>query len=103
MATLVACGWAGAVFELLERFGKCSEAKHCKNIKIKWGRTDRPTDKRTKRGVESHSTRLKILPFSFFLLYPCFTFMCEYDTIIIKHHSQIDLLINYMFPKPASK
>ena len=32
-ATLVACGWAGAVFELLEHLGKCSEAKDRKNIK----------------------------------------------------------------------
>ena len=44
-ATLVACGWAGAVFEFLERFGKCSEAKDHKNIKkVKWGPTNRPTD-----------------------------------------------------------
>ena len=47
-ATLVACGWAGAVFELLELLGKCSEAKDHKNIKkVKWGPTDRPTDRRT--------------------------------------------------------
>ena len=32
-ATLVACGWAGAVFELLKHLGKCSEAKDRKNIK----------------------------------------------------------------------
>ena len=40
-ATLVACGWAGAVFELLEHFGRCSKAKDRKNIKkIKWGPTN---------------------------------------------------------------
>ena len=32
-ATLVTRGWAGAVFELLEPLGKCSEAKDRKNIK----------------------------------------------------------------------
>ena len=103
MATPVACGWAGAIFEITRPFGQEQWGHRIKiyknHKKSKMWRTDR----RTKRGVESHSTRLKILPFSFFLLYPCFTFMCEYDTIIIKHHSQIDLLINYMFPKPASK
>ena len=47
-ATLVACGWAGAVFEFLERFGKCSEAKDHKNIKkVKWGMTNRPTNQLT--------------------------------------------------------
>ena len=56
-ATLVACGWAGAVFELLKHLGKCSEAKDRKNIKkVKWGLTDRPingtTDGRTKRVVD---------------------------------------------------
>ena len=36
-ATLVACGWAGAVVELLNHLGKCSEAKDRKNIKkVKW-------------------------------------------------------------------
>ena len=47
-ATLVACGWAGAVFELLKHLGKCSEANDRKNIKkVKWGPTDQPTDRRT--------------------------------------------------------
>ena len=47
-ASPVACGWAGAVFELLKHLGKCSEAKDRKNIKkVKWGPTDRPTDQRT--------------------------------------------------------
>ena len=47
-ATLVACGWAGAVFELLKHLGKCSEAKDRKNIKkVKWGPTDRPTNQPT--------------------------------------------------------
>ena len=59
-ATSVACGWAGAVIELLEHLGKSGEAKDRKNIKkVKWGPTDQPTDGRTKRGVESRSTRLK--------------------------------------------
>ena len=66
-ATPVACGWAGAVFELPEHLGRSSEAKDRKNIKkVKWGPTnrptDRPTDGRTKRGVESRSTRLKRSP-----------------------------------------
>ena len=60
-ATLVACGWAGAVFELLKHLARSSEAKDRKNIKkIKWGLTNRPTDRRKKRGIESRSTRLKI-------------------------------------------
>ena len=29
--TLVACGWAGAVFELLEQLGRGSEAPDCEN------------------------------------------------------------------------
>ena len=64
-ATSVACGWAGAVFELLKHLARSSEAKDRKNIKkVKWGPTDRPTnrptDGRTKRGIESRSTRLKM-------------------------------------------
>ena len=43
-ATLVACGWAGAVMENI--------------TKSKMG-TDRPTDGWTKVGVKSRSTRLK--------------------------------------------
>ena len=44
-ATPVACGWAGAVLELLEHLGRSSEAKDRKNIKkVKWGPTDQPTD-----------------------------------------------------------
>ena len=47
-ATPVACGWAGAVFELLEHLGRSSEAKDRKNIKkVKWGPTNRPTDRPT--------------------------------------------------------
>ena len=34
-ATLVTCGWTGAVFELLKHLGECSEAKDRKNIKKK--------------------------------------------------------------------
>ena len=65
MVTPVACEWAGAVIMLLKQFGKSGEAKDRKNIKkqTKWGPTnrltDQPTDGRTKRGVESRSTRLK--------------------------------------------
>ena len=48
MATLVACGWAGAVFELLKHLARSSEAKDRKNIKkVKWGPTNQPTDRRT--------------------------------------------------------
>ena len=32
-ASLVACGWAGAVFELLKHLARSSEAKDRKNIK----------------------------------------------------------------------
>ena len=47
-ATSVACGWAGAVIELLEHLGKSGEAKDRKNIKkVKWGQTDQPTDRPT--------------------------------------------------------
>ena len=47
-ATSVACGWAGAVFELLKHLARSSEAKDRKNIKkVKWGPTDRPTDQPT--------------------------------------------------------
>ena len=52
-ATLVACGWAGALFELLKHLGKCSEAKDRKNIKkVKWGPTDRPTNQPTDRPTD---------------------------------------------------
>ena len=52
-ATLVACRWAGAVFELLKHLGKRSEAKDRKNIKkIKWGPTDRPTNRLTDRPTD---------------------------------------------------
>ena len=34
-ATPVACGWAGAVFELLKHLGRSSDAKDRKNIKKK--------------------------------------------------------------------
>ena len=50
-------GWAGAMMEVASR---SSELKTLKNAeKVKWGPTDRWTDVRTKRGVESRSTRLK--------------------------------------------
>ena len=58
--SLTACGWAGAVFELLKHLGKSSEAKDRKKLKkVKWGLTDRPTDRRTKLVLESRSTRLR--------------------------------------------
>ena len=54
-ATLVACGWAGAVFELLKHLGKCSEAKDRKNIKkVKWGPTNQPTNRPTNRPTDQH-------------------------------------------------
>ena len=54
-ATEVACGWAGAVFELLKHLSKCSEAKDRKNIKkVKWGPTDRPTNKLTDQPMDGH-------------------------------------------------
>ena len=70
MATLVACGWAGAV---LEKVTGSSGQELCaqkakKRRKSKKG-TDRPTNRPTdqptngpsQRGVESRSTRLKTL------------------------------------------
>ena len=65
-ATPVACGWAGAYLRSLDRLGRSSEAKDCKNPKkVKCdgpmdGWTDRQTDGPKKRGVESRSTRLKM-------------------------------------------
>ena len=62
--TLIACRWAGAVMEKVTGvFGQVhasSELETPKNAKnVKWGWTDGRTDGQTKRGVESHSTRLK--------------------------------------------
>ena len=53
-ASPVACGWAGAVFELLEHLGRNSEAKDRKNPKkVKCdGLTDGPTDRRTDQQSE---------------------------------------------------
>ena len=62
-ATTVACGWAGAVFEVTKAFGHEQRAKDRRNImnKVKCdGRTDGRMDGQTKRGVESSSSRLKI-------------------------------------------
>ena len=61
-ATLIACGWAGAIYGVTRAFGK--EALNRENMKqIKMWRTnqlnDQPTNGRTKQGVESRSTRLK--------------------------------------------
>ena len=52
---LVACGWAGAVFELLKHLGKSSEAKDRKNIKKSKMGTDRPTDQPTNRPTDRYS------------------------------------------------
>ena len=51
-ATLVACGWEGAVFELLKHLGKCSEAKDRKNIKKSKMGTNRPTNQPTNRPTD---------------------------------------------------
>ena len=60
-ATPVACGWAGAVIEVTRSFGQEQwSQKSQKPKKSKVWRTDRRTDGRTKRSVESRSTRLKI-------------------------------------------
>ena len=60
MATSVACGWAGAVFEFLEHLGRSSDAKKTRKHKKEMdGRTDGQTDGQTKRGVELRSTQLK--------------------------------------------
>ena len=56
-ATPVACGWAGAIFEVSWPFGQ--ERWGQKNQKSSV--TDRRTDGPTKQGVESRSTRLKIV------------------------------------------
>ena len=49
-ATPVACGWAGAEFELPEHLGRSSEAKDRKNIKkVKLDRpTNQPADGKSK-------------------------------------------------------
>ena len=47
MATPVACGWAGAVFELLKHLGRSREAKDRKNLEKKWGPTNQPTNRPT--------------------------------------------------------
>ena len=62
-ATLVACGWAGAVLERVTRASGQEQyaQKAQKHRKSKEG-TNRPTDGPIKRGVESRSTRL-IKPF----------------------------------------
>ena len=58
-ATLVACGWAGAVFELLKHLARSSEAKDRKNIKkVKWGPTNRPTDQPTDRRTDKAGYRV---------------------------------------------
>ena len=55
-ATSVACGWAGAVFELLKHLARSSEAKDRKNIKkVKWGLTNQPTNRPTDRPTDRQS------------------------------------------------
>ena len=51
-ATQVACGWAGAIFDVTRAFGQEQYGQRIKNIK-------KTTERRTKRGVESRSTRQK--------------------------------------------
>ena len=67
-ATPVACGWAGAIFEVSGAFGqeRFSQKPHKRWKSKVWqtdgwtdGLTDGLTDQPTKRGVESRSTRLK--------------------------------------------
>ena len=45
-ATEVACGWAGAIFEVTRPFGQEPKIKIIKKVKC---------DRRTKRGVESRA------------------------------------------------
>ena len=56
-ATEVACGWAGAIFEVTSPFRQQQWSPKIKIIKKV--KCDQPTDRPTKRGVESRSTRLK--------------------------------------------
>ena len=56
MATPVACGWAGAVFELPEHLGRSSEAKDRKNIKKV--KLDRPTDQPTNQQTDKAKCRV---------------------------------------------
>ena len=53
-ATEVACGWAGAIFEVTRPFGQELGGQNNKIIKrVKCDQpTNRPTDRRTKRVVE---------------------------------------------------
>ena len=55
-ATKVVCGWAGAIFEANRSFGQEQWGQRNKIIKkSKVWPTDRPTDRQTKRVVESHA------------------------------------------------
>ena len=59
-ATEVACGWAGAVFEVTRPFGQEQWGLKIKiHKKSSMWPTNWQTDRPTKQGVESHSTRLK--------------------------------------------
>ena len=59
-AAEVACGLAGAIFEVTRPFGQ--EQRGQKHKIIKKVKCDQQTDQPTTRGVESRSTRLKTRP-----------------------------------------
>ena len=64
-ATQVACGWAGAIFELTRALGQEQYGQRIKNIKKV--KCDRPTDKRTdKAGCRVACMRLKNECYVFF-------------------------------------
>ena len=71
-ATEVACGWAGAIFEVTRPFRQQQWGQRSKIIKeSKMGTnqpTNQPTDGRTKRVVESRARDLKSLKLIDFLL-----------------------------------
>ena len=52
-ATLVACGWAGAIFEVTRPFGQEQWTK--KNHKKKWNMTDQPTNQQTNQCTAGQS------------------------------------------------
>ena len=56
-ATLVACGWAGAMMEnSLGHFGRSSELKTLKNPEtVKWGPTNQPIDQPTDGRTDGQS------------------------------------------------
>ena len=66
-ATAVKCGWAGAVFEVTRPLGQ--EQWGQRNKIIKKVKRDRPTDRRTKRVVESRARDLKYFQPTQWILY----------------------------------